>query len=157
MPPTLPTTMRSKSCGFVDAAHRAQRQLACALIHAAARDFHVLRCQRGADLLDIQVVRVELLAVEPDLNLALRVRQRSEPDRRRASDSMFFLILSSTIFVVSRRSRGDETATLRIGDASVATFSITGGSASWGSRGRMRLILSRISCAPTSGSLSSMN
>ena len=65
LPPTLATTIRSKSCGFVHAAQRAQRNLARALIDAAARNFDVLRGERAADLLDVQVVGVELLAIEP--------------------------------------------------------------------------------------------
>ena len=62
---------------------RAQRKLARALVDAAAGDFDVLRGQRGAHLLDVQVVGIQLLAIEPDLDLTLRVRRRTAPGRRR--------------------------------------------------------------------------
>ena len=58
-------------CGSLTRPMRAQRQLARALVYAAAGDFDVLRGQRGADLFDIQVVGVQLLAIEPDLDLTL--------------------------------------------------------------------------------------
>ncbi len=54
----------------VDAAERAQQQLALALLDRAARDLDVLRHDRVAHLGDRQPVRVELLDVDDDVDLA---------------------------------------------------------------------------------------
>ena len=55
---------------ILHSSQRAQRKLTAALLHAAAGNLHVLRGHRGAHLIDVQVVGVKLLAIQPDLNLA---------------------------------------------------------------------------------------
>ena len=64
------TTMSLKSCGGVDAAERPQQQLPLALLDRAARDLDVLGDDRVAHLGHRQAVRVQLLDVDDDVDLA---------------------------------------------------------------------------------------
>ena len=65
----LATMMSAKSRRPLDAAQRPQAHLAGALIHAAPGDLDVLRGQRAPHLVDVEVVGVQLLAVQPHLDL----------------------------------------------------------------------------------------
>ena len=91
-----------------DASHRAQRQLASALVHASARDFDVLRGQRGTHLLDIQVVGVQLLAIEPDLNLALPIADEADlADAAERLDVLLDLVVDDLRGFAKIARRGD--------------------------------------------------
>ena len=70
VPFLVATTMSLKSSGGIDAAERAEQQLTLALLDRAAGDFHVLRDDGVAQLGHRQPVRIELLDVDDDVDLA---------------------------------------------------------------------------------------
>src|SRR5262249_49648738 len=71
------------------AAERAQHQLALALIDAAARHLYVLRDQGLLDLRDGQVIRLKLLGIHPDVDLALAVAYKTH--LADAADGLYLL------------------------------------------------------------------
>src|SRR5262249_1064910 len=68
---------------------RAQHQLALALIDAAARHLYVLRDQGLLDLRDGQVIRLKLLGIHPDVDLALAVAYKTH--LADAADGLYLL------------------------------------------------------------------
>ena len=83
VPFMVATTMLLNSSAGVDAAEGAQQQLPLALLDRAAGNLDVLGDHRVAHLLDRQAVRVQLLDVDDDVDLAGAVAADGDLRRRR--------------------------------------------------------------------------
>ena len=158
VPFLVATTMSLKSVGGVDAAERAQQQLPLALLDRAAGDLDVLGDQRVAHLGHRQPVRVQLLDVDDDVDLAGAAA--GEADLADAVDRLDRRARSacrSSSVSVRRLIASDDTISDITGSASGSTFVMTGGSSSGGTFLIALATFSRTSLAASLRSRSSTN
>jgi len=139
-----------------DSAERAEREFPPALIHPPAGHLYVLRGQRRPHLVDVDVIGVQLFAVQPDLDLAATLADEPNlPDAGDRLDVLFDLVVDDLGRLAQVAAAGDHDVNDRRGVG--RELLITGGSASRGNWLKMAETLSRTSCAATSGSFSSRN